>query len=340
MDNFFLFTLDRPIYHGTDFNHPPTYNLVEKPLVSKGPKQITMSQINCTNNDLVPSSTPHLSYTESSHEVETFQGSVFDIEDILARLDGRKPADGLVNPTELTVGINNHRLPIGVRRILRGNAASLPPDLALPYHPVFSTAPSPNVDLRLMGDVEITSIEMIVFFSNHYRWKDWGLRLWNAGWTFSPLVRLIFEVRKCSDEIKNMQSVLSKTTFKHLGDARGNPRSPYTTYTCKQWTPPNATNLIDYYVRDIAVGVSREDFPTGKDAGLLTQTLQHLFDHQHDPEVMELKLSGLEQFIHKMKFTKTDGEIDDKASCLSRHGCGGMMAMNGVWRTQCYLNTR
>ncbi|KAI4649903.1 uncharacterized protein J4E79_009749 [Alternaria viburni] len=63
----------------------------------------------------------------------------------------------------------------------------------------------------------------------------------------------------------------------------------------ESWTPPgDEYRLVDYYVRDLANGVDRENYPSGSDRGLLTQLIE-LVDDNPD-EWADLKLSDV-QFI-------------------------------------------
>ena len=55
---------------------------------------------------------------------------------------------------------------------------------------------------------------------------------------------------------------------------------PVTSFSCGNWTPPvNEYRLLDYYVRDLANGVDRGNYPSGLDRGLLTQVIEYVVDN-------------------------------------------------------------
>jgi len=89
-------------------------------------------------------------------------------------------------------------------------------------------------------------------------------------------------------------STISQQTNKHgreiqeLSGSRGQEQqhlpaiaaSPVTSFSCENWTPPGKEyRLVDYYVRDLANGVDRDDFPSGSDRGLLTQLVEYVVDN-------------------------------------------------------------
>ena len=104
-------------------------------------------------------------------------------------------------------------------------------------------------------------------------------------------------------------STISQQTNKHgrdiqeLSGSRGQVQqhlpaiaaSPVTSFICESWTPPgDGYRLVDYYVRDLANGVDRDDFPSGSVRGVLTQVIEHVVDNPE--EWADLKLSDV-QFI-------------------------------------------
>ena len=104
-------------------------------------------------------------------------------------------------------------------------------------------------------------------------------------------------------------STISQQTNKHGREARELLESsgqgqqqvtesaalPVTSFSCESWTPPgDEYRLVDYYVRDLANGVDRDNFPSGSDRGFLTQVIELVVDNPE--EWADLKLSDV-QFI-------------------------------------------
>ncbi|KAF1954436.1 hypothetical protein CC80DRAFT_550461 [Byssothecium circinans] len=165
------------------------------------------------------------------------------------------------------------------------------------WNAVYSVAPPPNVDLRLTGNVVVTSVELLMFFTAH-DWDDYIRRLHNAGWSFMKAFKLAYSIRRVGDNPDNQRSVLWKR-FTSPKFITGNGHA-YTDYTCSGWAPPDSFTksgtLMDYYLEDVANGVPRENFPTGLDKGPLTWAVEHVLDNQDHT----LKLSGMSQFVQKM----------------------------------------
>lgn len=124
-----------------------------------------------------------------------------------------------------------------------------------------------------------------------------------------------------------MVNNLHKATTKALkarNMSRKDPRVPYKTFTCANWTPHHTQNQFhDYYVKDLANGVKRSDWPTKgtRNGGPLTKTLLYLEKHPNDQEGSDLKLTGLAQFARDRDLFE-DVEIDDWKSCLDAGGYG------------------
>ena len=89
-------------------------------------------------------------------------------------------------------------------------------------------------------------------------------------------------------------STISQQTNKHgreiqeLSGSRGQEQqhlpaiavSPVASFSCENWTPPgDEYRLVDYYVRDLANGVDRENYPSGSDRGFLTQVIEFVDDN-------------------------------------------------------------
>ncbi|KAI4649378.1 hypothetical protein J4E93_003696 [Alternaria ventricosa] len=147
-------------------------------------------------------------------------------------------------------------------------------------HPVYSMGAPKQVDIRYMGSIPITIVEMAIN------------RAYNT------------------DAVEGIgPSTISQQTNKHgreireLLESSGQEQQqvtesavlPVTSFSCESWTPPgNEYRLVDYYVRDLANGVDRENFPSGSDRGFLTQLIEYVLDNLD--EWADLKLSDV-QFI-------------------------------------------
>ncbi|KAI4927210.1 uncharacterized protein J4E92_006377 [Alternaria infectoria] len=195
-------------------------------------------------------------------------------------------------------------------------------------HPVYSMGAPKQVDIRYLGSTPITIVEMAIWFPAHGSlWPDWTQRFARSGWTQNNIADLIVSsfflaepYLSWANLTKNRAyntdavegigpSTISQQTNKHgreiqeLSGSRGQEQQhlpaiaapPVTSFSCENWTPPgNEYRLVDYYVRDLANGVDRDDFPSGSDRGFLTQLIEYVVDNPE--EWGDLLLSDV-QFI-------------------------------------------
>ncbi|KAI4630886.1 hypothetical protein J4E83_002410 [Alternaria metachromatica] len=151
-------------------------------------------------------------------------------------------------------------------------------------HPVYSMGAPKQVDIRLLGSIPVTIVEMAIWFPAHGSlWPDWTQRFARSGWTQNNIADLINRAYN-TDAVEGVgPSTISQQTNKHgreiqeLSGSRGQKQqhlpviatSPDTSFSCESWTPPDDEyRLVDYYVRDLANGVDRENYPSGSDRGL------------------------------------------------------------------------
>ncbi|KAI4654900.1 uncharacterized protein J4E78_007079 [Alternaria triticimaculans] len=177
-------------------------------------------------------------------------------------------------------------------------------------HPVYSMGAPKQVDIRLLGSIPVTIVEMAIWFPAHGSlWPDWTQRFARSGWTQNNIADLINRAYN-TDAVEGVgPSTISQQTNKHGREARELLESsgqgqqqitesaahPVTSFSCESWTPPgDEYQLVDYYVRDLANGVDRDDFPSGSDRGLLTQLIEFVDDNLD--EWADLLLSDV-QFI-------------------------------------------
>lgn len=222
----------------------------------------------------------------------------------------------------------------GYRRILtemhaRGEIQAIPTvDSDLMANVVYSHAPPPSVDVRLLGDVYLTIVEILAFFpAHHTRWIDVIHRLHGGRWSTRDPSKKIYSARgfiivsgkrshktlvdRESDRVCRHQTILK---LKDLAPA------PYIDLTCQHWTHPKQTpwgqkeaakdghDLIDYYVSDLADGFPRALFPRDEDAGVLTAVVAYVLDNPNDNECKQLKLSGVSAFAKAKRLFWTPDE--------------------------------
>ncbi|KAI4622035.1 hypothetical protein J4E80_004412 [Alternaria sp. BMP 0032] len=151
---------------------------------------------------------------------------------------------------------------------------------------------------------------MAIWFPAHGSlWSDWTQRFARSGWTQNNIADLINRAYN-TDAVEGIgPSTISQQTNKHgreiqeLSGSHGQEQqhlpaiaaAPVTSFSCGNWTPPgNEYRLVDYYVRDLANGVDRDDFPSGSDRGFLTYLIEYVVDNPE--EWGDLLLSDV-QFI-------------------------------------------
>ncbi|KAK3201187.1 hypothetical protein GRF29_185g51929 [Pseudopithomyces chartarum] len=189
----------------------------------------------------------------------------------------------------------------------------MPPRGVAHIHPIFSSAPPAAVDLRMLEDVYITARELMIWFPDHIcKWSDCAERLAGAGWSSVVFYKFIYYVR--GQLLEGQQPAPAATHRLIRNDlcrfnrfyrwVNPDPNSPpYQDLTCGNWKVPPcgrvthpADDLMDYYVSDLAYGVSRDKFPTGVDAGPLTAVIQHVLDNANHPHSQMLRLSDVAAF--------------------------------------------
>ncbi|KAF1954435.1 hypothetical protein CC80DRAFT_506448 [Byssothecium circinans] len=196
-----------------------------------------------------------------------------------------------------------HRRPLGFVRMARLLNRTLPPEaIDGPIHGVYSTAPPRSANITLMGDLVVTSIELLTFFPHHLDWQDWVKRIAGAKWGWTEAIRFMCKARGI-DAIQYMSNIVNNLCKKA---AKAKPaysaHHPSTVFSCQNWTPPEKLRLMNYHVLDLAEGVLRSEFPTGVDKGPLTYAIEFARDHPTAPEVDRLMLNGLPQFIQEKGF--------------------------------------
>jgi hypothetical protein len=197
-----------------------------------------------------------------------------------------------------------HRPSEGALRINKARKVPEPAELDdLPDHKLYSHSPPSSVEIRLMGNVVVTSVELMSFFPVHYDWTDYLRRMYHGGWSWQRIAEFIMNVRdEGGSETENLRSNMAKRAARVMGDELKNgTRTPVTNFTCAGWVPSEG-EVTEYFVVDLAAGIQRDDFPTGVDRGPLTRTIEYLLDHPEQKISQGLKLSQLAHFVQQKGF--------------------------------------
>ena len=219
------------------------------------------------------------------------------------------------------------RQPLGALRVWQNMGLRIRPVMASqekPEHPVYSHAPPVSVDIRLLGDIYITTHELLTFFPGHIAyWRDYVYRLGAANWSNAETVVFIYMVRgqlAYTNQVAGMvhrdQSRFQKFRVS-VGLNHGDEVPFFNDLTCTQWVDPRpdntlgsilSTQLIDYYVSALAEGVPPENFPTGDNAGPLTDLIRHLQANPDLPECRTLTLRGASEFTKRLGIFRTSAQ--------------------------------
>lgn len=168
-----------------------------------------------------------------------------------------------------------------------------------------STAPSALVDLRYLGNYQVTPVELLTFFPEHTAWRDVMWRLHRAGFTPNEIVRYILYSRRVTRQFipGTTQEILSQgpdclnaTTYVHQRDNAvpwANNKAPdmnmgaLDTERAYQY---RRKPLEDYRLRDLAYGVVRR--PIGADRQILTAAIEVA-----EEDTSDVRLSGFTAFV-------------------------------------------
>lgn len=138
-----------------------------------------------------------------------------------------------------------------------------------PKRYLYSFAPDHNVDLTLMGSVNVSVIELITFFPNYHMWNTYMTRLSESGWTATKMMKVIRYARDWSLKDGTTRSRIDKhVDAKWKNRVLPCDRTPSVDLSCGAWsTHRHKCNrqLMDYHVEDLACGVRRDRFPQGTD---------------------------------------------------------------------------
>lgn len=216
------------------------------------------------------------------------------------------------------------RHPPGAIRIWRESGLKVTPTMASESrreHPIFSHAPPACVDIRLLGDIYVTAHELLTFFPSHgCYWPDYTKRLASAHWKTYHICQMTYMVRGElleTNEVADMVARDCSRTWHYkvkVGLKDGYVPPLYTDLTCVQWADPRPdytlgpnlrTQLTDYYVSDLADGVPPELYPTGENAGPLTDVIRYVQESLLLPECQSLTLRGVAELAKQLGLFRT-----------------------------------
>ncbi|KAF2676888.1 hypothetical protein K458DRAFT_396467 [Lentithecium fluviatile CBS 122367] len=208
-------------------------------------------------------------------------------------------------------GINSWNLPqAALTHRLQNARGIVRPAHMVHYNALWSQAPPDFVDVRLLGDVEVTAAELMTFFPAHHDWHDFYHRLWENGWERGHISGYINWARsRLAPDILLANSLSTYVTHMHtefhtayngnaprcLGDARNH--QPVTDFTLKNWAPspemlrPDRDRMIDYPVIELVRGVPLSRLPTGEGRRLLTRVVEEVV-RTNDHDLMLSQVSG------------------------------------------------
>lgn len=133
--------------------------LIQRGLVHGGNVQNNITQSGLNHGYSVQGNTSQGGLIQGN----TLSSTLSSTNNVPASPDDSTPDNTGTNTSSAVASVHTHREPLGYMRIKRhGNVTYTTRDLNYPFHAVYSTAPPPTVDLRFMGDVPITSFELII----------------------------------------------------------------------------------------------------------------------------------------------------------------------------------
>jgi hypothetical protein len=168
-----------------------------------------------------------------------------------------------------------------------------------PFNSIMSTFRPDYVNIRLLGDIEISAKELLTFFPDHLLWHDAVYRLRQNGWTHNDMAEYINYVR----DLKPLYNVNHYTTnhqvqhadevilLREHSNTASRPAFRTTNFTTKGWVPreKKTPRDTDYHLVDLADGVV--EYPEGDGARLLTRAIKLAIARQDS----DVRLSGIEQ---------------------------------------------
>lgn len=189
------------------------------------------------------------------------------------------------------------------------------------FCPLKSVATPVHVDILLLGDIEFTIVELLVFFPFHYQWNGAASRLIQAGMTPSDVANFVNMARKLPAGSLCVASTVSSYLYRNRhedvsGMRTGTSINGITCYTSEHWEN-TVWEKTDYPLLGLAVGL--DSLPSGPDAGPLTSLIHWCRLHQRHTVMLSeaprlLKEAGIESLIDPGESKCPDQEA------VARHG--------------------
>ncbi|KAH7072019.1 hypothetical protein BKA63DRAFT_577633 [Paraphoma chrysanthemicola] len=174
-----------------------------------------------------------------------------------------------------------------------------------PYDIIHSAVAPVNVDVRLLGNIEISADEILAFFPHHLRWPDVVHRLAQNGASPNEMANYMNRTRNLSkangkrgNTILKWLQTADKAILRAEKKLGFRDRKPFRTtcFTAKDWVPyehPRIKKTIDYFLVDLADGLAQ--YPSGEGARLLTRAVR-LAVARGDRYV---KLSQIQEYVRQ-----------------------------------------
>jgi hypothetical protein len=148
------------------------------------------------------------------------------------------------------------------------------------FCPFSSVATPVHVKITFLNDIEITLVELLCYFPNHYMWRKAADRLVRAGLSASDIQNFINWSRSLhGDAVKQSSGIYGQIAFETEETEEGKkrvkivrePETESPTYTTEGWTY-TSSDLTDYPLLGLAHGLNH--LPKGPDAGPLTAMMK------------------------------------------------------------------
>ncbi|KAH3960739.1 hypothetical protein HBH70_172360 [Parastagonospora nodorum] len=192
---------------------------------------------------------------------------------------------------------------------------TLPADALKDYDNVHtSNCTYEHADIRLLGGIYVTIIELMSFFPEHHKWRAIANCMRIARWSAGKIREYIFWSRQLPvtalrahlGSAMRHQSVQSQTwTEVQIDGVRVNSAAGWTmggiSTDRSMGERAQYSQLSDYFLVDLAEGLV--NFPHGADRGILTVTVQHAMNHGHD----RVKMSNLASYVQTQALVQQSG---------------------------------
>lgn len=148
----------------------------------------------------------------------------------------------------------------------------------------FRSVATPNyVNITLLKDVELTLVELLSYFPNHFLWRKGGDRLVRAGFTGSEIANFINWSRALEGDACKLSGSINENIKYEAGTSGGRKRilierdNGVMPYTAEDWKAPPG-DATEYPLMGLTHGLKH--MPEGADAGPLTSLIKWCREHK------------------------------------------------------------